>query len=184
MTKALCIALPAILLIMTACTRLDFERAHDQSLAENPLGVELRIEATDGKSKFRVAEAVEITQLYAAKYPGEWHMEILDGGNPASMSDEAHISDGKSTSTIRLLNFGIVCCDSRHVWLSLDPVVVPYKFSTWRAPSRVLHLPKPGKYEIYVTTRRVFNRDQTMGTTSGLGFAVTAANILKIEVVP
>ena len=129
-----------------------------------------------------MSEPIQIREFYTAKYPGNWHIEILDSANEASTLDEAQVSDGKSTSTERLFPFPFVCCDSRHVWLSLDPVVLLYR--NRQTPYRVLHLPKPGKYEVYVMTRRVFSRDRTMTTYSGLGFAVTSANILKIELVP
>jgi hypothetical protein len=42
---------------------------------------------------------------------------------------------------------------------------------------------RPGKYKVYITTFRVFDRDHAMTTYSGKGIAVTSENILTVEVV-
>jgi len=82
------------------------------------------------------------------------------------------------------------CCDSRHVWLSLDPVRLPYENpintveGAKHSAPRSIRFSKPGKYEFFVTTQRVFNRDQEMTTYSGMGYAVTSENALSVEIVP
>jgi len=81
---------------LCACRKTAFESAHDKAVAENPVGVELRIGIVGGHTKFHVSEAVPIEEYYTAKYRGEWHLEILDGWNEAGVSDQAHISDGVS----------------------------------------------------------------------------------------
>src|SRR6185312_14902003 len=84
---------------------------------------------------------------------------------------------------------GIVCCDSRHVWLSLDPVRLPYPYRIntlegYKSSSpRSIRFSTPGRYQFYVTTQRVFNRDQQMTTYSGLGYAVASENVLSVEIV-
>ena len=60
---------------------------------------------------------------------------------------------------------GIVCCDSRLVWLSTDPVRLPYRYAQTKdgfkpVGYRCTVLPnQPGKYPMYITTQRVFPRD-------------------------
>ena len=170
-----------------ACRETPFEQAHDKAVAENPAGVELHVVVVGGKRTFHVSEAVPVEEFYTAKYPGEWHLEILDGWNEAGVSDEAHLSDG---TTARLFGMmGIICCDSQHVWLSLDPVRLPYPspintVEGYKSSSpRWIRFPKPGKYEFYVTTRRVFNRDQEMKTYQGLGYVVTSEDALSVRIV-
>lgn len=160
---------------------------HDKAVAENPAGVELRIAISGGGTEFHVSEPVPVEEFYTAKYSGEWHLEVLDGWNEAGISDEAHVNDG---STASLLGLGIVCCDSRHVWLSLDPVRLPYPNRTntvegyKSSAARSIHFSKPGQYQFYVTTRRVFSRDQEMKTYQGLGYAATSENVLSVKIVP
>ena len=169
-------------MVCVACKPSNFDLAHGRAVSENPAGVDLRIATIDGRRKFRVTEQVQIEEFYTAKYPGQWHIEVLDGWNQASVADEDYVSDGVSTSIMKLPeNVGFVCCDSKHVWLSLDPVRVPYGSSREHSFIRIL-VPKPGKYQIWVTTYRVFSRDQSMKTFSGLSYATTSANSLKVEV--
>jgi hypothetical protein len=79
-----------------------------------------------------------------------------------------------------------ICCDSRHVWLSPDPVRIPYKFvarARFNQPEwHALHLPKmPGKYQVYITTERAFGDTYSTTTYHGKGVPVSS-NVLKLEV--
>lgn len=173
------------LLVSSACKQTPFEATHDRAVRENPPGVDLRIAIGGGRNQFRTSEPVQVEEFYTAKYPGQWHLEILDNWNEASISDEARVSDGK---TVRLLSSFLICCDSRHVWLSQDAVRLPYSYRIrtlegYKPPStRVIRFEKPGQYEFYVTTQRVFSRDQQTTTYSGLGYGVTSENVLKLEI--
>lgn len=185
------IALAAALTILTSCRTTEFERQHDNALAQNPSGVELRIGIVGGRKRFRVAEPIEMEESYTAKYPGQWHIEILDGSNLVYFGDEFIIFDGHGIEKRNIRNHaGIVCCDSRHVWLSLDPVRLPYPFPIQTLegakPSspRMFHFDHPGKYQLYLTSHRVFSREQSFYTPDGLGYAVTSSNIVSVEVLP
>jgi hypothetical protein len=184
------------LMASSACSHSAFERQHEQAVAQNPPGVELEIRTRGDRKQFAVSEPVEFEELYTSKYSGLWHIEILEGLNTASNatgSDVVHIADG---STIleqpREMWAGIICCDSRHVWLSQDPTRVPYKLSA--TPTRAnpeglhnpewhkLHLPsKPGKYQVYLTTQRLFGRSDSTTTYEGKGIPLSS-NVLKLEV--
>lgn len=180
-------------LLLVTCSHSDFEDQHTHSLLENPPGVELEIRVRDGRTQFARSETVQFEEIYTAKYSGAWHIEILDGWNVAGISDVVHITDGKTIrNEIRQPGAGIICCDSRHVWLSLDPVRLPYKPladharispKVYVAPQwYALRLPeKPGKYKVYVTTERVFRRSDSTKTYHDKGIPVSS-NILKVEV--
>ena len=130
---------------------------------------------------------MEFEELYTSKYSGQWHIEVLEGWNEATALDIAHITDGSTTWDQPRGSLGVVCCNSRHVWLTLDPVRIPYKLSRNRFQYanpewHTLNLPsKPGKYEVYVTTQRVFGRDQSTTTYEGKGASVSS-NIVTLEV--
>lgn len=161
------------------------------AVAENPAGIELKIQTRDDRHQLAVSKLVEFEEVYSAKYPGEWQIEILDYWNEASVSTVVYVTDGvKVWSQPRL--YGIICCDSRHVWLSLDPVRLPYKLATTATRFNpegaknpewyTLKLPaKPGKYQLYVTTRRVYGSGYSGKTYRGKGVAVTS-DILTLEV--
>ena len=183
-------------LLFLSCSRSEFDRQHNQALFENPSGVELEIRTRDGRQQFAASEPVQFEELYTSKYSGLWHIEVLDGWNEASnatSSDVVHITDGKTTwNQAREPFVGWICCDSRHVWLSLDTTRIPYKLFTgqtrnnregWVNPEwYTLHLPtNPGKYQVYITTKRVFGRSASIVTYEGKGVPVSS-NVIKLEV--
>jgi|HubBroStandDraft_5_1064220.scaffolds.fasta_scaffold258058_1 hypothetical protein len=179
-------------LLLGACAHSEFERQHQRSVSENPAGVELEIRTRGGRQQFAPLEAVQFEEIYTSKYSEAWHIEVLDSLNDASSLDVLHVTDGSTIWNQRRELSGIICCDSRHVWLSQDPVRIPYKLFAnrtranpegWANPEwHTLHLPnKPGKYQVYVTTERVFGRGDSTTTYYGRGSAVSS-NILKLEV--
>lgn len=168
------------LILLSGCRETAFERAHDHAVAENPAGVELRIATIGGAKTFQLPYPVKIEELFTAKYPNQWHIEILDGWNQASVSDEADVSDGRM-SFVAEEGVGIVCCDSRHAWLDLDPLRIPSRLAQ-RETFVPIRIWEPGKYEFYITSYRVFSKDQSLKTYDGRGYAVTSSNILRVEV--
>lgn len=182
------IAVFAVVLTLGACSRSPFARAHDQAVAQNPAGIELQIRTVNGSNKLRLGEPVRFEELYTSKYSG-WHIEVLDGMNEASVADEVFVTDGKTTWTPSRPPRVFVCCDSRHVRLGLDPARLPYRYAQTAdgfkpVGDRSAVLPnQPGRYQMYVTTHRVFSRGYSMTTNHGKGTAVTSSNILTLEVV-
>ncbi|HTW59806.1 MAG TPA: hypothetical protein VMD99_16885 [Terriglobales bacterium] len=143
-----------------------------------------------------MSEAVEFEESYTSKWPGAWRIEVLEGWNVASnpsSSDMVHITDGKTVwNEPRQPLTSIICCDSRQIWLDQEPVRIPYKLSG--TPTRfnpeglanpqwqTLHLPnKPGRYRVYVTTHRVFERGSDKNPYDDAGFPVSS-NILELQV--
>ena len=168
-------------LFLFACSHSEFQRQHKKALVENPPGVELEIRTREGRKQFAVSEPVAFEEFYTSKFSGLWHIEILEGWNEASnatSSDVVHVTDGSTVwNQPREKWAGIICCDSRHVWLSQEPTRVPYKL--FPTPTRsnpegsrnpqwlTLHLPStPGKYQVYITTERVFRRSDNTTTYS------------------
>lgn len=189
-------AIILLTLFLVACSRSKFEQQHQQAILQNPSGVELEIRTRGGAKQFTVAEPIAFEELYTSKYPGIWRIEILEGWNVASNasgSDVVHITDGKTIwNEPRVKWAAIICCDSRQVWLNQDSVRIPYKLSasaTRYNPEALvnpqwqnLHLPnKPGKYRVYVTTHRVFERGDDKNPYQDKGFAVSS-NILDLQV--
>ena len=157
---------------------------------------ELEIRTRGSKKQFAVSEPVEFEEFYTSKYSGLWHIEILESWNDASnatLSDVVHITDGSTNwSQPREKMAGIICCDSRHVWLGQDPTRVPYTLSAnptrtnpegWHNPDwHTLHLPsRQGKYQVYVTTERLFGRSDSTTTYMGKGVPLSS-NLLTLQV--
>ena len=189
------LAIVLLLFSLTACSRSPFDQSHRRALAENPTGIELEIRTRGGKQQFSVSEPVEFEEFYTSKYSGLWQIEVFEGNNVASnpSSDLVHIADGNTTSDQpRELWVGIVCCNSRHIWLNQEPVRIPYKLRPgrslaehegWPNPEwHVLHLPnQPGNYRVYVTTHRVFWSGDNKNVLQDRGRQVSS-NVLKLHV--
>jgi hypothetical protein len=160
---------------------------------QNPTGIELEIRTRGGKKQFSVSEPVHFEEFYTAKFPGLWHIEVIDGWNDATVGDIVHSTDGKTIwNQARIPNEGIICCESRHVWLSLDPVRIPYKmFPDYARINLVglsngewdkLYLPtEPGRYQVYITTARVFGQSASTTTYMGKGVPISS-NVITLEV--
>jgi hypothetical protein len=111
---------------LVACSGSTFERQHEHAVHENRAGVELEIRTRGDRAQFAASAAVQYEEIYTAKFSGLWHIEILDGWNETADSEIIHITDGKEIWEKPWM-YAIICCDTRHVWLSLDPVRLPYK---------------------------------------------------------
>jgi len=180
-----------MVLSLVGCSRSEFAHQHDRALLQNPNGVELKIRTRDGRTHFAVSEPVQYEEIYTSKYVGLWHIEVFDGWNQAANSEVVHITDGKRIWGQPWM-YAIVCCDSRHVWLSPEPVRLPYKMFAdrarvnpegWRNPDwYTLRLPNnPGTYQLYITTERVFGPSDSTTTYHGVGVPVSS-NVLKLKV--
>ena len=187
----LALGLGTVATLFIACSPSEFERQYKQAVLENPPGVELRIRTRDGRKQYAPSESVDFEEFYTSKYRNHWHIEISEGRNDASSSTVVHISNGKAMES-QGSHTGIICCDSRHVWLTIDAVRVPYKLFTtptrdnlegWRNPDwHVLHLPNErGRYQVYITSYRLFSAGENTKTYGGKGAALTS-NIITLEV--
>jgi hypothetical protein len=183
-------------ILVAACSRSAFDQQHKEAVLQNPPGIELEIRTSGGRNQFAVSEPVAFEEFYTSKFPGAWRIEVLEGWNVSSnatSSDVVHITDGKTLwNQPRQQWVGIICCDSRQIWLDQEPVRIPYKLSatpTHFNPEglanlqwQTFHLPnKPGKYRVYVTTHRVFERGSDKNPYHDKGFPVSS-NILDLQV--
>jgi hypothetical protein len=185
------LALGIVAALFIACSPSEFERQQKQAILKNPPGVELRIRTRDDREHYAPSDSVDFEEFYTSKYPNRWHIEIIEGRNDASSSTVVLITNGKAMES-QGSHTVMTCCDSRHAWLTIDPVRVPYKlFSTrtrdnregWSNPDwHVLRLPNErGRYQVYITSYRLFSAGENTKTYGGKGAALTS-NILTLEV--
>jgi hypothetical protein len=169
------------IVLLSACRQTAFEQEHARSLAQNPAAIELRIATVGDAKTFRLPDPVKIEEFFSATYPRNWYIETADGWNLPTVSDEAYVSDGQTSFKVGG-NYGFICCDSKHLWLDLDPLRVPSGYENretyWPIPVK-----KPGKYQLYIVSYRAFGWEQNLITFKVRGPALTSSNILKVEVV-
>lgn len=177
-------------LLQVRCSKTQFDRQHSAAAQKNPSQVNMTIRVVDGKRRFAVSEPVRLETLYSSR-PGIWRIEVLDKWNRSGVSDVLHVTDGRTVWDVTL-GSSYICCNSRLVWLGSEPLRLPYRTESaasdlpWSEndPFITLKLPaRPGKYRLYISSKRLFPGDVSGATYSLLGRDLTSDNIVAVEVV-
>lgn len=181
-----------VVAILSSCYRAKsaFELENKNARSRNPEGVDLQMRTKGDTHNFVAGCVVQVEEFYTAEEAGEWLIEILDGWNVAGGTDVVNISDG--TSSWRITSpYGIVCCDSWHRWLTTTPTRIPNYdayldhrndevkpnriYLEFTAPS------KPGAYQFYVTSERLFSHNEDTPHYTDKG-RLMASNLVTIYV--
>jgi hypothetical protein len=153
--------------------KTQFEWEHARAEAGNPRWLKVEIETSDHRREYPESEVIPLVVHFSSAAPRMYKADAADGVSLSAASDVLHISNGEK----RARNMtGVVCCDSHLIGLDDEPFTPP----SWTP----LKLPT-GTYEIYLTSRRVFNWDGN-GILTCCGpspFEVTS-NMIKIRVLP
>ncbi len=154
----LTIIIVVLTIFVAACSRSEFDQQHKQAVLQNPPGVELEIRTSGGRNQYAVSEQVAFEELYTAKWPGAWRIEVFEGWNVASnatSSDVVHITDGKTLWTQpRQQWVGIICCDSRQIWLDQTRFAFPTNCQPpLPVSTRRVGLTRSGKPFVFRTSR-------------------------------
>ena len=149
--------------------RTSFQREQARAEAANPMWLRVEISTADHRSEYRENELISIVPRFSSDERNQYKVETAEGESPSTL-DVVHISNGQK---VLLINT-IACCSSRLVGLDEEPYV--YKLHT---PFKLA----PGRYEIYLTSRRVFKWDIGREEYQPSWFEVSS-NLLKIRVVP
>jgi len=159
-----------LLAVLRGCPKTPFERAQSRAEAGNPHWLSIEVDTADTRHKYKESEFVAFTVSYSSAVGKLYKAEIAEGASTVAATDVLHLSDGRD---VPLNIFGIVCCDSRLIGLNDDPYI--YR------PKLRIHL-KPGTYEMYVTTHRVFPWDISPAVYEPSEWE-TASNLLKVRIV-
>lgn len=148
----------------------EFEKEHARAEASNPPWLSIEIDTADGRRRYREDEHIQIVTRYSSAVLYKYKIDIGDGGSRAASSDVLHVSNGD----IKPLGGGVVCC-SYATLIGLDSE--PYL----RKAAANLRL-SPGKYEMYVTTGRVFWWEQKPSLHPNE--KIVTSRLMKIDIVP
>lgn len=165
---AVCVLLGIVLLIRP---KTPFEEEHARAERKNPHWLKVEITTSDGRSESRENEAIWVVAHFSSAMPNMYKADVADGESLSASTDTLHISNGEERP---LLPRAVVCCASRLIGLDDEPFTPPSRISLKLAP---------GDYEIYLTSRRVFNWDTSRILTHAApsSFEV-ASNMLKIRI--
>jgi hypothetical protein len=150
--------------------RNQFEWQHLHAEAANPIWLKVEITTADNRTQYREGEPIYIVPHFSSSVPYKYKIETAEGESESAV-DYLHISNGQVVPRNLI---GIFCCFSRLVGLNGE-VYSP-------ATHTPLNL-QLGRYEIYMTTRRVFMWNVGSAEYSPSSFEL-ASNLLRIRVVP
>jgi hypothetical protein len=159
-----------LLVLLRGCPKTQFEQAQARAEAGNPHWLSIELHTADQRHEYKESEFFKVVVEYSSAVRELYKAETGEGYSTVAATDVLHISDGRD---MYLNIFGIVCCGSKLIGLNDEPYV--YR------PQLRLHL-KPGTYEMYVTTRRVFPWNITPAVYQPSEWE-TASNMIKIRVV-
>ncbi len=154
--------------------KTEFEREHARAVMRTPRWLKVEIETSDHRREYQENEGLLVIVHFSSAATRMYKADAADGMSKSAASDVLHISNGEKRS--RNYMMGIVCCDSRLIGLDDEPFT-PRTLTPLKLP--------PGEYEIYLTSRRVFNWDGNgVSTCCALSPFEVASNMLKIRVLP
>lgn len=160
----------AVAIYLAAVHKNAFELQQARAEAANPRWLTVHIDTVDHRHTYRENDWISIRESISSSMPYQYKIEANEQWNEASISDFLHVSNGQS---IRLELPRFVCCAAGRVGANDEPYTV-------RTPARFQL--KPGTYEMYVTTRRVYKWDYSERAGYASDFEC-ASNLLKIKVV-
>ena len=166
---ALLLGILVVVALTAACHKTTFEQAQARAEAANPHWLSIDLNTADKRHTYKESEPVMFTVAYSSAVGKYYKAEIAEGGSTVAATDQLHISDGRE---MPLNIHGIVCCFSKVIGLNDDPYI--YR------PTLQVYL-KPGTYEFYVTTHRIFPWDITSSVYEPSEWE-TASNLMKIRV--
>jgi len=153
------------------CRKSSFERKQARAEAANPHWLSIELDTDDGRHSYKESEFIKFNVGYSSAVRELYKAETGEGYSIVAASDVLHISDGTDAP---LNTHGIVCCGSRIMGLNDEAYV-------YHAPLRIRL--KPGTYEMYITTHRVFPWDIAPEVYTNSEWE-TASKMLSIRVVP
>ena len=160
LTLLLCLAL-------CGCARTPFEKEHDRAAARNPRWLSIELDTLDKRRQYRESDLITFVSRYSSSVPYQYKMEMSDD-NPNS-ADWLHVSLNKPTD----FSHAFTCCYSQIAGISEDPLEV----------GRLYVKLKPGRHEIWVSTRRVYPWSAPSQNYEKNDW-ICASNLLKVTVVP
>jgi hypothetical protein len=168
---SICVLLLLLLAVLHGCPKTPFEQAQARAEAGNPHWLSIVLDTADKRRQYKESEFIAFTVSYSSAVSSLYKAEVAENSSLVAGTDVIHVSDGHDAS---LRVFGVVCCGSSIIGLIEEPYVYH--------PQLRLHL-KPGTYEMYVTTHRVFpwNIVSEVYTPSEWE---TASNMLKLRILP
>ncbi len=156
----------------------DFELRDQKARSHNPRGLKLVLRAKGARSTYHLFETIPIELVFSSSQPSSYAIELDEVMNSAGQSNKFEVYP---ESTVFLPvgvveSVGIICCEFTRRALSLEPIILTRELTDY------LRFEKPGKYAVFLQTRRVFRLPGYLD--SGPSKLVLTSNILTLTILP
>src|SRR5204863_1808095 len=173
------IAIALILGYCLGCSKspaANFERQNKLGLNQNPKGLRVELTSWNGKKEFHLSEPVPLKLNFFSLDAGKYSLETREGSNSASLSERYQIFPADSVYYDNRLRV-FACCHSKQKSLNSEPVSIIL--------SQTVRFLKPGDYELYATSNRVFLAEQKREAETGnVDGPTVTSTIARLRIVP
>ena len=170
-----------LLLFSAACLschrQTQFEKHNAEGLRNNPPGVKFILRTQDGRSRFHLYETIPIEFAFSSDQSAAYLIELDESMNAAGLANRFFVSD--TDSILRILpSSGFVCCESKKRFLS------PREQTLKRELTDFLRFEKPGRYSLFVVTRRIFPQMGEKNDFMKASDLTVTSTMLTLEILP
>lgn len=139
----------------TGCHRqtlTPFERLNAEAVLTNPEGLRVELRTRDGKSTYHLYENIPIDLVFSSSKLVTFSIELSEAMNAAGGTNRFFVEPADTVFENNILPYGLICCGSQRPYLWSEPTVLH------RDLTNFLRFEKPGQYQIFYSTRRLFRR--------------------------
>jgi hypothetical protein len=170
--------------VWTACDRqalTPFEKVHAEAVQQNPESLRVELRTRDGRSTYHLYENIPIDLLFSSSKLMTYSIELSEGMNVAGGTDRFSVEPTDTVFESNFLPYGIICCGSQRPYLWNEPTVLHRDLTDF------LRFQKPGRYQVFYKTRRVF-RGKAIPNSKDIyqeqsAFTATS-NLLNLTILP
>jgi hypothetical protein len=159
-----------------------FARENRDALNKNPAGLQVELRTHGGQTTFHLYETIPIEIAFSSSRQLAYSIEMNETMNPAGQANWLNIEPRESVLRTGTMWFthAFSCCASRRVYLASNPIVLHRELNDF------LRFKKPGQYQLYFTTSRIFRGEVVHRPTQDFKqstFSVVS-NILSTVILP
>jgi hypothetical protein len=159
-----------------------FARENRAALNKNPAGLQVELRTHGDQTTVHLYEIIPIEIAFRSSHQFAYSIEMNESMNPAGQANWLNIEPREAVLRTGTMWFthAFSCCDSRRVYLTSNPIVLHRELTDF------LRFEKPGQYQLYFTTSRIFRGGVVHSPTQDFKqstFSVVS-NILSIMILP
>lgn len=135
-----------------------FEKLNAEAVRNNPEGLRVELRTRDGKSTYHLYENIPIDLIFSSSQPATYSIELSENINSAGGTNRFFVEPTDTVFENKMGPYGMICCGSDRPYLRYGPTVLH------RDLTNFIRFEKPGRYQVFYSTRRVFRGKANSGS--------------------